>query len=408
MRHSLPGVLLSFFLILSGTVLLNSCGGGSGSTTTTPPPPPPGTPGPTTLALTTIVSGLTNPVDLEIPDDNSGRFFVVEQPGRIKIISNGAVLPTPFLDIASKVNFDGQEQGLLGVAFHPNYAATPKIYVNYDQAVAGGGQETIIAEFTAPSAASMSVDLTTERDLIVQSQPFTNHKAGQLVFGLDGFLYFGLGDGGSAGDPHGNGQNLNTLLGKMLRIDVDHTSAGKLYAIPSDNPFVGGGGLPEIYAYGFRNPWRFSLDRPGQRFFVADVGQANFEEIDILQKANLAAQTGNFGWNIMEGTHCFNPSTGCDMTGLTLPIFDYSHAEGAAVIGGYVYHGSAIPTLAGTYLFSDFGSGTLWNLTEGPPGTWTRSTLMSTGRPISSFGQDSTGELYLVDLSGSVLKLVIQ
>ena len=387
-------------LLFSGLFLVNGCGGGSSSSSTPQTPGPPGTPGPVTLGLTTVVSGLTNPVDLETPDDNSGRLFVVEQPGRIKIISNGAVMPTPFLDIASKVNFDGAEQGLLGVAFHPNFSAIPKIYVNYDH-VTPGGQETIIAEFTVSSADTNQIDLASERDLILQPQPQPNHKAGQLVFGLDGFLYFGLGDGGGAGDLPNNAQNLNTLLGKMMRIDVDHTSAGKQYAIPSDNPFVSGGGLPEIFAFGFRNPWRFSLDRPGQRFFVADVGQNNFEEIDILQKG------ANFGWHIMEGTHCFNPPTGCNMTGLTLPIFDYSHSDGVAVIGGFLYHGSAIPSLQGTYVFGDL-TGPIWNLVEGPPGTWTRNTLMTTGRQISSFGQDASGELYVLDLSGSVLKLVAQ
>ena len=382
-----PALVLVLF-----ELLLTACG----SSPTSAPPPP----GSTTLALTMVVTGLSSPVDLETPDDNSGRMFVVEQPGRIKIISNGTVLPTAFLDITSIVNF-GAEQGLLGVAFHPGYANSPKIYVNYDRAVAGG-QETVISEFSAPSAGSNQIDPASERILLIQSQPFSNHKAGQLAFGLDGFLYFGLGDGGGSGDPNNNGQNLNTLLGKMLRIDVDHTSPGKPYAIPPDNPFANGGGLPEIFAYGFRNPWRFSLDRPGQRFFVADVGQNSFEEIDIL------ANGANFGWNTMEGAHCFNPPSNCSMTGLTLPIFEYSHSEGIAVIGGYVYHGSAIPSLAGTYLFSDFGSGTLWNLTEGPPGTWTRQTLLSTGRSVSSFGQDAAGELYLLDLSGTVLKLVAQ
>jgi glucose/arabinose dehydrogenase len=287
------------------------------------------------------------------------------------------------------------------VAFHPNYSTNPRFYVNYVRPNATTGQETVIAEFTASSAASNQIDPATEHILLVQVQPFSNHKAGQLVFGLDGFLYFGLGDGGGAGDQSGNGQNLNTLLGKMLRIDIDNTSPGKQYAIPSDNPFVGGRGLPEIFAFGFRNPWRFSLDRPGQRFFVADVGQASFEEIDILAKG------ANFGWNTMEGTHCFNPPTGCDTTGLTLPIFDYSHSDGVAVIGGYLYHGTAIPSLQGTYVFGDL-NGPVWNLVEGPPGTWTRITLLSTGRTLSSFGQDAAGELYLLDLTGSVLKLVAQ
>jgi len=397
MRIPLPVFFLTSFLFFSGLIVASGCGGGSSMTQ---PPVNPGPPGPTSVALTAVVSGLTSPVDLEMPDDNSGRFFVVEQPGRIKIIANGAVMATPFLDISSQVNFDGAEQGSLGVAFHPNYAATPKFYVNFDRKTPGG-QETVIAQFSASSANSNQIDPATEVDLIIQPQPFTNHKAGQMVFGLDGLLYFGLGDGGNGGDPLGNGQNLGTLLGKMMRIDVDHTSPGKQYAIPSDNPFVGRGGLPEIFAFGFRNPWRFSVDRPGQRIFVADVGQNNFEEIDILQKG------ANFGWNIMEGTHCFSPPSGCNMTGLTLPIFDYSHADGTAVIGGYVYHGTAIPSLQGTYVFGDL-TGPVWNLVEGPPGTWTRNTLMSTGRQISSFGQDASGELYLVDLSGSVLKLVAQ
>jgi glucose/arabinose dehydrogenase len=401
MRVPVLRVFWTFVVFLPAVLFISGCGGGSSSTPQTAGTPgPPGTPGPVTLGLTTVVSGLSNPVDLETPDDNSGRLFVVEQPGRIKIISNGSVLPTPFLDITSKVNFDGAEQGLLGVAFHPNFSAVPKIYVNYDKAVTGG-QETIIAEFTVSAADLNQINPASERDLIIQSQPFTNHKAGQLVFGLDGFLYFGLGDGGNGGDPLGNGQNLGTLLGKMMRIDVDHTSPGKQYAIPSDNPFVGGGGLPEIFAFGFRNPWRFSLDRPGQRFFVADVGQNNFEEIDILAKG------ANFGWNTMEGSHCFNPPNGCDVTGLTLPIFDYSHADGVAVIGGYVYHGSAIPSLQGTYIFGDL-TGPIWNLVEGPPGTWTRNTLLTTGRSLSSFGQDASGELYVLDLSGIVLKLVAQ
>jgi glucose/arabinose dehydrogenase len=386
------------FLLACALTVLNGCGA-TKSTTTAPPAGPPPT---KTLALTPVVSGLTSPVGLETANDGTGRLFVVEQPGMILVIKNGAALPTPFLDITPKVNFDGAEQGLLGLTFHPNYPTNPHFYLNYDRLI-GAQIQTVIAEYAVSAANPDQADPTSERILLTVNQPFTNHKAGQMAFGADGFLYFGLGDGGSAGDPLGNGQNLQTLLGKMLRIDVDHTgTAGQPYAIPSDNPFVGGGGLPEIFAFGFRNPWRFSFDRPTGRVFVADVGQARFEEIDILQKG------GNFGWNIMEGLHCFNPMTGCKMTGLILPIFEYDHTQGIAVIGGFVYHGTAIPQLAGTYLFSDFGSGTLWNLTEGPPGTWTRSTLLSTGRSISSLGQDSAGELYMVDLSGTVLKLIAQ
>ena len=391
--------VVPLFLVSLAVVSIIGCGS-SGTSMVQNTPPPPTTNG--TIALTPVVSGLSNPVDLETPDDGTGRLFVLEQAGRIRIISGGALMTTPFLDITASVNFDGSEQGLLGVAFHPNFAANPRFYLNYDRMLAGGQLQTVIAEFQVAAGTPNVADPASERILITQNQPFPNHKAGQMVFGADGSLYFGLGDGGSGGDPLGNGQNVQTLLGKMLRIDVDHITAPKQYAIPVDNPFASGGGLPEIFAYGFRNPWRFSLDHPSGRFFVADVGQDRFEEIDILQKG------GNFGWNTMEGLHCFNPATGCNMAGLVLPIFEYDHTQGIAVIGGYVYHGTAIPQLQGQYLFSDFGSGMLWSLTEGPPNTWTRTAILSTGRNISSFGQDAAGEIYMLDLAGSVLKLVSQ
>ena len=227
------------------------------------------------------------------------------------------------------------------------------------------------------------------------------HQGGDLHFGPDGFLYIGLGDGGSGGDPLGNGQNLNTLLGKMLRIDIDHASGGAQYSIPADNPFVAGGGLPEIWAYGFRNPWRFSFDTSSGRLFIADVGQDKYEEVDIGQKG------GNFGWSIMEGAHCFNPSSGCSMAGLILPIIEYAHPEGETVIGGFIYRGFAIPELVGSYVFGDFIGGQIWSSTESS-GRWNRTLLLSTSRSISSFGRDAAGELYVVDYSGSVLKIVPQ
>jgi len=387
-------VLFVVVLIATGAIFLASCG----STNTTPQPNVP--PTSLKLSLNTVVSGLSSPVDLEVSADNIGRLFVVEQPGTIRIISNSALLPTPFLDISSQVDFGG-EKGLLGLAFHPSYSQNRRFFVNYDRVV-GGQMQTVISEFEASATNPNLADRTTERILFTVDQPFPNHKGGQLVFGPDSFLDIGLGDGGSGGDPLRNGQNLETMLGKMLRIDVDHTSSGLPYAIPPDNPFASGGGLPEIWSYGLRNPWRFSFDRPSGRLFCADVGQEHYEEVDILQKG------GNFGWNIMEGLHCFNSASGCNMSGLTLPIAEYDHTEGDAVIGGYVYHGTAIPQLADTYLLSDFGSGTIWNLTESPPGTWTRTRLLSTGRNVSSFGQDSSGELYVLDYSGSVLKLVAQ
>jgi glucose/arabinose dehydrogenase len=362
--------------------------------------PPPGGGPPPTLALTPVVSGLSSPVDLQFPNDSTGRMFIVQQAGTIRIATNGSLVATPFLDITSKVN-SGGEMGLLGLAFHPQFTQNHLFYVHYDRSVAGQVQ-SVIAEYHVSASDVNLADLNSERILLTVDQPFTNHKGGQIVFGPDGFLYIGFGDGGSGGDPMGNGQNLQTLLGKMLRIDVDHQSGGKQYAIPPTNPFASGGGLPEIWAYGLRNPWRFSFERGGSRLFSGDVGQDKYEEIDILESGK------NYGWNTMEGMHCFSPASGCDMTGLTLPIAEYDHTEGEAVMGGFVYKGAAIPSLTGTYLLGDYISGTMWELVESPPGTWTRTKLLSTGRNISSFGQDVAGEIYVVDYSGSVLKLAAQ
>ena len=348
-----------------------------------------------------VTSGLTSPLDLEQPNDGSGRLFVVEQGGTIRIIQNGSLVTLPFLDISSKVSFQG-EMGLLGMTFHPSFQTNRKFYVNYVRDQAGQFQ-SVIAEYLASASNANQADPASERILLTVDQVgnFTNHKAGQLAFGPEGFLYFGLGDGGSGGDPFGHGQNTQILLAKMLRIDVDATSPGLQYRIPPDNPFVGGGGLPEIYAYGFRNPWRFSFDRATARLFVADVGQDTFEEVDIVQKG------GNYGWNIMEGLHCFNPPSGCNTAGLMLPIIEYSHAEGQAVIGGFVYHGAAIPALHTNYVFGDFSTGKIWRLTEASPNTWTRTLLLQTTFNISSFGQDVAGELYVVDISaGRVFKIV--
>jgi len=354
------------------------------------------------ISLQPIATGLSSPLDLEQPPNNSGRLFVVEQGGFIRIIQSGALLAQPFLDLSSKIvpNFAGTEMGLLGVTFHPAFQQNRKFYVNYVRSNAGQFQ-SVISEFQASVTNPNLADPASERILLVVNQVsnFPNHKAGQLAFGPDGFLYFGLGDGGSGGDPFGHGQDTNILLGKMMRIDVNSTSPGLPYAIPADNPFVNGGGLPEIFAVGFRNPWRFSFDVPTGRLFVADVGQDKFEEIDIVQKG------GNYGWNIMEGMHCFNPPTGCNMTGLQLPIVEIPHPEGQAVIGGFVYHGTALAGLQGQYIFGDL-NGRIWSLQEAQPGTFTRTLLNDTALTISSFGQDQSGELYVVDIgNGRVLKV---
>jgi glucose/arabinose dehydrogenase len=342
---------------------------------------------------------------LEQPPDNSGRLFVVEQGGLIRILLNGAVLPQPFLDISAEIvpNFAGTEMGLLGVTFHPAFQQNRKFYVNYVRLNAGQLQ-SVISEFQASATNPNLADPASERILLVVNQVsnFPNHKAGQLAFGPDGFLYFGLGDGGGEGDPFGHGQDTNILLGKMMRIDVNATSPGLPYAIPSDNPFVNGGGLPEIFAIGFRNPWRFSFDRTTGRLFVADVGQDKFEEVDIVQEG------GNYGWNIMEGMHCFSPPSGCDMTGLMLPIVEIPHPEAQAVIGGFVYHGATLTGLQNQYIFADL-NGRMWSLQEGPTNTFTRTKLLESGLTISSMGQDQSGELYVVDIgNGRVLKVAQQ
>jgi len=378
-------------------LLLASLLTGCGSKSTAPPIS--GGPIPA-LVLTPVVSGLTSPVDLQFPNDGSGRMFIVQQAGSIRIVNNGSLVATPFLDITAKVS-SGGEMGLLGLAFHPQFMQNHLFYVHYDRTVAGQIQ-SVIAEYQVSAGDANLADPNSERILLTVNQPFSNHKGGQIVFGPDGFLYIGFGDGGSGGDPMGNGQNLQTMLAKMLRIDVNSQSSGKQYAIPPSNPFANGGGLPEIFAYGLRNPWRFSFERGGTRLFVGDVGQDEFEEVDLLESGK------NYGWNVTEGLHCYNPATGCNMTGLTMPIVEYPHAEGEAVMGGFVYKGAAISGLSGAYVFGDYISGTMWKLVESPPGTWTRSTLLSTGRNISSFGQDTAGELYVVDYSGSVLKLAPQ
>jgi glucose/arabinose dehydrogenase len=377
-------------------IALEGCGGVSGSK-----PPTPATPAtpPTNLTLTPLITGLSSPVDLQQPNDGTGRFFVVEQAGRIRVFQNDALLSTPFLDITSKVTMQ-DEMGLLGMAFHPSFTQNGRFYVHYDRTTASGGFQSVIAEYAVSAADPNQADPASERIVLTVDQPpFANHKGGQIAFGPDGFLYIGLGDGGSEGDPNGIGQNPNTLLAKILRIDVNTTSGGKQYGIPPDNPFVSGGGLPETWVWGLRNPYRFSFDRSTGTLFAGDVGQDRYEEIDIIQKG------ANYGWSIMEGFHCFKPPTGCNQSGLTLPIAEYDHSEGNAVIGGYVYRGSQIPALQQGYIFGDDGSGKIWELQQTSPGTWTRTLLISSGRTISSFGQDQNGEVYVVDLSGNVLSI---
>lgn len=346
--------------------------------------------------LQSIVSGLSSPVDFQSSKDGTGRFFIVEQGGTIRIVKGKKLLAAAFLDIHTIIE-SGGEKGLLGLAFHPQYKTNGRFFVNYTRRVSGQLQ-TAIAEYHVSSNDPNLADPNSGQVLLFFDQPFDNHKGGQIVFGKDGFLYIATGDGGSGGDPQGNGQKLSTLLGKMLRIDIN---SGAPYTIPPDNPFVGvGGARGEIWAYGFRNPWRFSSDMKTKRIFIGDVGQGNWEEVDILSKG------GNFGWNIMEGNHCYPPGANCNSNGLIPPISEYDHSQGNAIIGGYIYRGKAIPALAGMYVFGDFGSGQIWTLQENPPGTWTRAPLLNAGFNISAFGRAGNNELYVLNYGGTLYKLV--
>ena len=359
-----------------------------------PTPTPPANPGPLpTVTLGPLVSGLNQPIGLTNAGD--ARLFVVEQPGTIRIINHGAINPQPFLDIRSKV-VSGGEEGLLGLAFHPGYAQNRRFFVDYTRNN-GGQLQSVISEYSTLASNPDQADPASEKILLTVNQPFPNHNGGQLAFGPDGFLYITLGDGGSEGDPQNNGQNLTTLLGKILRIDVDNPSAGKAYGIPASNPFVSGGGLPEIWAYGLRNPWRCSFDSASGKMFCGDVGGDRYEEVDIIEGGK------NYGWKTMEGAHC--SASGCNTSGLTLPIAEIAHEEAECIIGGYVYHGKAIPGLAGAYVFGDYVNGMIWALQQDASGNWKRSNLLSTKRPITSFGVDSSGELYVVDHTGVVLKV---
>jgi glucose/arabinose dehydrogenase len=367
-----------------------------------------GTVSPMQLELVPVASGFSQPLDLQSPDDNTNRLFVVEQGGKIKIIPpNGQVLSTPFLDIGGKLINCSGEEGLLGLAFHPQYAANRQFFVNYTSNC-GGALQTVIAEYTASTGNANIADATSERILMTVDQPFANHNGGGLAFGNEGFLYIALGDGGSGGDPDGNGQNINVLLGKILRIDVDSAPAmGLQYAIPPGNPFVNIAGRDEIWLYGLRNPFRFSVDHSTGDLWIGDVGQDSFEEVDLITPQQGGA---NLGWNVMEGTHCYPPSSSCTTAGLMLPIFDYSHAPGdETVIGGYVYHGTRIPSLAGVYVFGDFISGRIWTLTQTSQGAWARTEVSRTAaNDLSAFGQDQDGEIYVVRYSNGVVAHIHQ
>ena len=339
------------------------------------------------------------PLAIANAGDGSDRLFVAEQGGATYIVEGGTVLATPFLDISGQVS-GGGEQGLLGLAFHPDFPADPRVFVDYTD----GSGDTVVSSFSVGPGAPDAVSADSEIVILTVAQPYPNHNGGGIAFGPDGYLYIALGDGGSGGDPQDNGQSLDTLLGKILRIDVDGSAGGKNYAIPGTNPFVGtAGARAEIWLTGLRNPFRFSFDRSNGDLWIGDVGQDRWEEVDV---ARAAVGGLNFGWRTMEGAHCFNPGSGCSTSGLTLPVVEYSHDFGCAIIGGNVYRGSAYPALKGGYLFTDTCTGITWGVAATGSGTQALVQVADGPGDIAGFGESEAGELYAADLGGRVYRVV--
>jgi glucose/arabinose dehydrogenase len=356
----------------------------------------------TPLALTPVATGLSDPVFVTSAPGDSTRLFVVEQTGAIRVIKNGVLLGTPYIDLSGLIIMSS-EQGLLGLAFHPNYQSNGYFYVNYSRNSDGA---TVVSRFHVSGNPDIA-DSFSESIVITIPQPFTNHNGGMVAFGpTDHYLYIGMGDGGNGGDPGNRAQNKLNLLGKMLRLDIDTTSG---YKIPVSNPFVGNGSYaPEIWALGMRNPWRFSFDRGTGNMYIGDVGQNAYEEVDVEPSGSGGR---NYGWRLKEGYHCYNPSSQCDtLAGLTDPAWEFDHSAGCAVSGGYVYRGCAMPDWQGAYFFSDYCSGDIWSF------RWTGTDvsvidtltpqLGTGGQNIVAFGEDYYGELYVVDLAGTISKIV--
>lgn len=341
-----------------------------------------------------IPGWLEQPTDITSPGDGSGRVFVLERPGRIRILQNETLLPTPFMDISNIVGSNASERGLLGLAFHPNYSENGFFYVNYTD----GDGHTRIARFRVSASDPNLADASSRLELIRIEQPYGNHNGGALAFGPDGYLYAGLGDGGSAGDPLDAGQSLNTLLGKLLRFDVD---GDQPYTIPADNPFAAGGGMAEIWAYGLRNPWKFAFDRATGDLYIADVGQNQWEEINFTPAGTPGGL--NYGWRFMEASYDYSGGL-YDRAALVLPVAEYGRGEGCSVTGGQVYRGRAFPEWQGVYLYGDFCSGNIWGLLKTEDG-FVNSLLFKTNFQISTFGLDDEGEIYVASYSGVVYRL---
>ena len=352
------------------------------------------------VRLLEIATGLSFPLYLTAPAGDLSRLFIVEKTGGIRIVKDGTLLPDPFLDISGQVS-GSMEQGLLGLAFPPDYASTGRFVVHYTD-IAGNTRVSAFEVSANPDIA----DASSEQVILTADQPAPNHNGGQVSFGRDGFLYLGLGDGGGSNDPQGRGQDLSELLGSILRVDVQ---SGTSYTVPADNPFVGQqpATRPEVWSYGLRNPWRFSFDRANGDLYIADVGQNDFEEVDVAPAANGGGKGVNYGWSIMEGDRCLGGGQ-CDQTGLVLPTFQYSHPEGCSVIGGYVYRGSALPALQGLYFFGDFCHGWVhsFRFSGGTATELTNWPTLRTASTLTSFGEDAAGELYVLESSGRVSRIV--
>ena len=355
-----------------------------------------------TVVLHQVVSGLDSPVYVTSAKDGTGRLFVVQRGGKIRVIKNGVLLPTPFLDISDMVLTSGSEQGALGLAFHPSFKTNGLFYVNFTRRPDG---DTAINQFKASTTNPDVAVKSSSRRVITIDQPYANHNGGMITFDKNGYLFIGMGDGGSGGDPGNRAQSLNSLLGKILRINVNGTTGGIQYRIPASNPYVGKTGRDEIWSFGLRNPWRFSFDRVTNDLWIGDVGQNKYEEIDRATTASSGYGRGiNFGWRVMEGRHCYNPPSGCNTSGKRLPVVEYSHAEGCSVTGGYVYRGTTIPSLYARYVFADYCSGKIWTVPKGGTSPIAKSLLMDTTMNISSFGEDERGELYVVDIAGAIYR----
>ena len=397
------------FLLALTACVMAACGGsgnsGGDGNDGGGQPPPPGPMPPSSVQTQQVFSGVTlaSVTTLKQAPGDDTRWFATNQAGTVTVFDNDPINATGsiFLDIASRVQ-DGGERGLLGIAFHPDFATNGEVFVSY---TAPSPLTSVVSRFRSMDG-NLTLDPSTEEIILTAFQPQGNHNGGDIHFGDDGYLYLALGDGGGAGDPGDNGQNTSTLLGSIVRIDVDVLTG---YAIPGDNPFAGnanclqGSGAaacPEIFAWGFRNPWRFSFDSQTGALWAGDVGQGDFEEVGRVQLGE------NHGWNIREGAHCYPPGSACSTTGLTDPIAEYGRSLGVSVTGGYVYRGSQVTDLVGYYVFGDFGSGRIFAVAADSPTGTTPIELVNTGHQISAFGEGVDGEIYVVDYGGSIHQIV--